>query len=413
MTDRTTVFHPFSQVIINFTLSAFSSQFWYSENGIQSYLNALEKKFDDNFMSPQLNDQKEKVYFMLKFLGNHMIKAQLAIKMNSSFYSTLFRETDWVSPITIQRFSWNLSLFLNWLEILLTKIYQFERHFIPLVHFKVRSKVVSAIQTMYNKLIEAKFLTKSCIIIAEIMIRRENHDSGRCYEARSLLRSTIPTLAHYMNFFQEDTYNILDIILKSGWNKNERDYGECFDVVEVRIKNDIEAWNTVPDIEPYYNTNFRSTSFWIISGDWPNITDGHEHFMTVYEMLKSYKIGSTVTIPIYNGPYNFELFNLRAKDLKFGEMFDTPADWKFGFISMVLNLLVEDEWIATDLRDNFWPRFDLLYNIDFIKAEINKGYKDSKEVGIHHIKQLENYGNVYYILASILGDTWKCNIAEQ
>jgi hypothetical protein len=47
-----------------------------------------------------------------------------AVTLNSNFYDTLYGGVTWTSPVTLVRLPWNISLFTNWLEVLLIEIYK-------------------------------------------------------------------------------------------------------------------------------------------------------------------------------------------------------------------------------------------------------------------------------------------------
>ncbi|PSN56167.1 hypothetical protein C0J52_03337 [Blattella germanica] len=134
----------------------------------------------------------------------------MAIHLNANFHSSLLREIDWIDPIILSRFLWNIPLILNWLENLLIKIYEFQRHFIPVCHFPVRKKIVSSVEMLYRRMLEATFLTKTCIIIVEAIMRREHREAGRCSEARHLIRSLVGVLTGHKSFLEEDAYRVLD-----------------------------------------------------------------------------------------------------------------------------------------------------------------------------------------------------------
>lgn len=50
---------------------------------------------------------------------------------------------------------------------------------------------------------------------------------------------------------------VISVILNAGWNKEEREEGKSCPLAGRRIKVDLAAWNCVPDINEYYNENFR------------------------------------------------------------------------------------------------------------------------------------------------------------
>lgn len=50
---------------------------------------------------------------------------------------------------------------------------------------------------------------------------------------------------------------MISVILNNGWDKEEREDGESCLLVKDRIKVDLATWNSVPDINEFYNENFR------------------------------------------------------------------------------------------------------------------------------------------------------------
>ena len=50
---------------------------------------------------------------------------------------------------------------------------------------------------------------------------------------------------------------MISVILNNGWDKEEREVGESCPLVKDRIKVDLATWNSVPDINEFYNENFR------------------------------------------------------------------------------------------------------------------------------------------------------------
>jgi hypothetical protein len=50
---------------------------------------------------------------------------------------------------------------------------------------------------------------------------------------------------------------VISVILNAGWDKEEREDGASCLLVDNRIKVDLAAWNSVPDINDFYNGNFR------------------------------------------------------------------------------------------------------------------------------------------------------------
>jgi hypothetical protein len=50
--------------------------------------------------------------------------------------------------------------------------FQFERFFMPLCHFPLSKNVVSLVECVYRKVSEAKFLVKTCLIVADGMLKR-------------------------------------------------------------------------------------------------------------------------------------------------------------------------------------------------------------------------------------------------
>jgi len=50
---------------------------------------------------------------------------------------------------------------------------------------------------------------------------------------------------------------VISVILNTGWDEEEREEGESCPLVKDRIKVDLATWNSVPDINEFYNENYR------------------------------------------------------------------------------------------------------------------------------------------------------------
>jgi len=50
---------------------------------------------------------------------------------------------------------------------------------------------------------------------------------------------------------------VISVILNSGWDVEEREDGESCPLVKDRIKFDLASWNSVPDINEFYDENYR------------------------------------------------------------------------------------------------------------------------------------------------------------
>jgi hypothetical protein len=64
---------------------------------------------------------------------------------------------------------------------------------------------------------------------------------------KSLLSSTPTVVLKFV---------IVSVILRTGWNKEEQEGDESNSLTD-KVKVDLASWNSVPDIDQYYNENFR------------------------------------------------------------------------------------------------------------------------------------------------------------
>jgi hypothetical protein len=329
-----------------------------------------------------------------------------SVDLNSKFYDTLYGGITWTSPITLIRLPWNILLLTNWLEVLLIEIYKFERIFIPLCHFPLRKNIVSLVECMYRKVAEAKFLAKACVIITDGIRKRETQEASRCHGPRKLLYNIIPRLNHMMQFLQTDAYRVLEVILNSGWDVEEREDGESCPLVKDRIKFDLASWNSVPDINEFYDENYRSINYWITDAEWPDIGGGEEFFTEACEMLKNYKLGCTTSMEMKE-PYNFSVYLAcsRSRRLEFIVDCDDPEQILILSAALTLGLLEDDGWVSSFAANEFLapvgPPCDTP-NRGILTGERKK-----------HFEQFVKLGAVYYVAASLLGDTWKYKIAGQ
>lgn len=55
---------------------------------------------------------------------------------------------------------------------------------------------------------------------------------------------------------------VISVILNTGWDKEEREDGESCLLMKDRVKVDLATWNSVPDINVYYNKNFRYVNYY-------------------------------------------------------------------------------------------------------------------------------------------------------
>ena len=69
--------------------------------------------------------------------------------------------------------------------------------------------------------------------------------------------------------------------------------------------------------------------------------------------------------------------------MKFGDLFNSPAERKIGYITMILNLIVEDGWIRTEMRESFWHHYGIKYNLDLMKHKINNNIQGIKIIYVH------------------------------
>ncbi|XP_069689302.1 uncharacterized protein [Periplaneta americana] len=415
--DSISAFHPLSQVIIGFTNAAFAFNFWYGGKGLETQLVDWEEKYEllSRGAAPPMMmlDRQGLVNFMLNIIAGHQVRAHIAATLNSNFYDTLYGNITWTSPISVIRLPWNIPLLINWLELLLIQIYEFQRSFVPLCHFPLRSSVVFLVENLYRKVSEAEFLVKTCIIIADGILLTQKRCRDLCYEPRKLLFNIIPRLNQTMKFFESDAYKILNVILKTGWSKEEKEDGENCLLATDRIRVDLQKWHSVPDVDNYYCENFRHIGYWVGSRDWPNIEGGREFHREAIELLKNYKPGKTSQEKKI--PYKFPLFKERAQAISqnFSDKIDRPSQRLFVFVNSILKLLVEDGWLSSGSEENFWPSFDHHYDLELVESQLDKKSNGTCKEAIKYLKDIENYGAMYYVAASLLGDTWQCKIAGQ
>nr|CAD7396156.1 unnamed protein product [Timema poppensis] len=287
--------------------------------------------------------------------------------MNSQFFDSLTSSITWTSPVTMVRLVWNMPLCLNWLELLLFKIFEFERYFLPFCHYPLRKAVVSTVTHIYKVLCkEARLLTKLAIMVAEEIYFKECSSGGRCHTARITLMYALECLLPKMKCFLEGTpYNLLDAVLREGWFEYEQDDGEC-----VTIPSDVFSFIDlegvcVPNVDDQFISNFR----------------------LLHEVSKRLKLA------------------LENKGIVEAEVVHDMLEELIKFTQLICSLLQEDGW----LRKEHEVTFNQMYMQIFSSPRNPLSSAKISDI----MGKLEHLGAVYNAMALLLADTWEHTIPDQ
>nr|CAD7570334.1 unnamed protein product [Timema californicum] len=411
LVDSAAIFHPYSQYMVHFAYNAFGPRFWSQSLGIEEIGAQFRENLPDNIYS---SDDIKRTFNLLTATLTLAEETRQAIQMNSQFFDSLTSSITWTSPVTMVRLVWNMPLCLNWLELLLFKIFEFERYFLPFCHYPLRKAVVSTVTHIYKVLCkEARLLTKLAIMVAEGIYFKESSSVGRCLKARITLMYALECLLPKMKCFLEGTpYNLLDAVLREGWFEYEQDDGES-----VTIPSDVFSFIDlegvcVPNVDKQFISNIRSIEYWISFKGVKCLEP--KFFSESVKMLESYKkkqsgINCSNYHKLFNSfshnSYNSEIII----DFAYGGLLPEPDEditsFRLRLTQHMGSLLQEDGWLRKE--------HEVTFNQMYMKIISSSRNPLSNDKICDILGKFKHLGAVYNAMALILTDTWEHTIPDQ